>query len=203
MNGMPTSLALLTVGRLALVPPMILSVDGPTAVMAVLLTVFVVADQLDGVVARRFDADDPARRTLDSIIDRVAIWAVYSASVLAGLLPVALLLLLVARDTYCAYQCGRIIAGPGIAIKADWLYRGLNLTLAGWILAAPHTGADLRQALFGLILVAAVAVAVDLTRSVSWVLDRSGQFSSQVISATQLRCMRRIDKGSVASPLSI
>lgn len=199
MREMPASLAVLTVGRLALVPLMILSVGQSTLALALSLAIFIAADLLDGVVARRHDADDCARRALDSIVDRVAIWSVYGAAVLAGLLPLAFFGLLALRDAYCAYQCGRIVAGPGIAIKADWMYRGLNLMLAAWVLIAPHVGTDLRQALFALILVAASAVAVDLTRSVSWLLDRSSGISGEVVSATRLRRLRSVDNGSEPS----
>lgn len=184
---MPLVLAAWTLGRLGLVPIIIAAFVVSPVLCAVALAAFIAADLYDGVVARELNADDPDRRALDSIVDRIAIWSVYIAVVLAGYLPPILLMLLLTRDLYCAVWCYRMMRQRGIAIKADWMHRSLNLTLAGWVVAAPLLASPLRSALFIGVLAFALFVAVDLRRCIGKVLEAPESFRDMVVPAASLR----------------
>lgn len=186
----PSVLLAWTLGRLALVPIIIVSFGVSPILTATALTAFVLADLYDGVLARQLGADDPARRILDSLVDRAAIWAVYGAVTLAGFLPPVFLVALLARDLYCGYQCQKIVRARNVAIRADWMYRGLNLMLAGWVVAAPLLHTQLRLGLFTAILAASAVVAVDLKRAVSTVIGMPSSVSAAVIPAGDIRRAR-------------
>ncbi|HEX2086949.1 MAG TPA: CDP-alcohol phosphatidyltransferase family protein, partial [Solirubrobacteraceae bacterium] len=64
----PASLLALTLGRLLLVPVIIVSFDVVPLVTTAALAIFIAADLYDGVLARQLDADDTARRTLDTLV---------------------------------------------------------------------------------------------------------------------------------------
>lgn len=181
----------LTLGRLLLIPVVIVSLDVVPVVTFAALLAFVVLDLYDGVAARQLNEDDVTRRVLDSVVDRISIWSVYVAAALGGLLPWSLLLVLAARDIYCGYWCFQLVSKRDIAIKADWLYRSLNLTLAGWIVAAPLLASGLREDLFVATCVYSAVVAVDLRRSVGIALGMKAGIRSQVIPARVLRKARR------------
>lgn len=184
---LPARLLALTLGRLLLLPVIILSFDTVPAMTAAALTVFIAADLYDGIAARQLDADDVARRVLDTLVDRLSIWPVYIAVTFAGFLPVALLALFAARDSYCGYLCFRLVNARDVAIRADWMYRSLNLMLAGWIVLAPFASSDTRASLFVAILAYSALVAVNLRRSVRVVFRMPATVRSTVISATALR----------------
>lgn len=191
MAATPRELLALTLGRLLLIPLVIVSLDAAPAVTFLALLVFVLLDLYDGVVARRLDQDNVTRRVLDSTVDRISIWSVYLAATLVGLLPASLLLLLAVRDIYCGYWCLRLISERNIAIKADWLYRSLNLVLAVWIVLAPLTSAGLRTKLFLALCAYSVLVAMDLRRSIGILLEAGSGLRSQVIPASVLRKTER------------
>jgi phosphatidylglycerophosphate synthase len=186
VRTVPGKLLALTLGRLALVPIVLLSLETP-AVSGLALAAFVALDLYDGVAARGLGADDLTRRALDSIVDRISIWSVYLAVTLLGLLPPILLAALVARDLFCAHWCRRIVLERGVAISADWLYRGLNLALAGWVVAAPLLSGPARASLFAVVLAAAAVVAYDLMRSSRWLLARPAGTTPEVVAAGWLR----------------
>lgn len=184
---MPPVLLAWTLGRLGLVPIIIGAFVVSPLLTAIALAAFIAADLFDGVLARDLDADGPSRRVLDSLVDRVAIWSVLIAVSLAGYLPPLLLGLLLIRDLYCARWCYRMVSARNVAIRADWLYRGLNLTLAGWVAMAPLIGNTGRIAMFTGILAFAVLVAVDLRRCVGKVLAAPPSVRDLVLRAGALR----------------
>lgn len=186
-SGVPASLLTLTLGRLLFVPLIILSFDRVPLVTAVALGVFVLIDLYDGVLARRQHADDPPRRVLDTVVDRLSIWPVYLAVTLMGFLPPVLLLLFLARDLYCAFWCYRMLAEREVVIRADWMYRSLNLMLAGWVIAAPLVETSILNGLFVGILGFSVAVALDLKRSAVVVLQMPDHVRAAVLPAGTLR----------------
>lgn len=181
-----------TVVRLAFIPAVIATFMTAPAVTTTCLMAFMVADLYDGVLARRFDADGPRRRALDSIIDRLAIDACLIAACTAGALPLSLLIGFLVRDLYCSIVCEQMMRTRGVAIKTDLVYRGLSFAIAVWAIAAPFLAATTRTALAAGLLAAAVLVAVDLTRSVRLVLEAPADIVHRVIPATALR------RGSVA-----
>lgn len=201
LGPIPMVLVALTVGRLAFVPAIIVAIPVSAILTGGLLALFVAMDLYDGVLARGLDADDPARRVLDSIVDRLSIWAVYAAIVAMGLLPLELFGLLLARDLYCGWLCHQVVRRQGVAIRADWMYRTLNLMLAGWVILAPLVESTLRVGLFLAAFALSVAVAVDLKRSVEFVLRRGGAIEGSVISASVLRADR--SAGDLAAPIAV
>jgi len=186
VSQIPFVLLAWTLGRLGLVPVVIGAFVISPPLTAVALMVFVAADLYDGVLARDLDADGPSRRVLDSLVDRIAIWSVLVAVSLAGYLPPLLLGLLVIRDLYCALWCYRMLSTRNIAIRADWLYRTLNLMLAGWVVIAPLIGSTSRSVAFIAILAFSVLVAVDLRRCVVRVLT-TPSVRDAVLGASALR----------------
>lgn len=200
MASIQRKLLVLTLGRLLLVPLIIVSLGVEPVITFSALVVFILLDLYDGVAARHLGGDDVSRRVLDSAVDRVSIWSVYIAAALFGFLPLPLLLVLAARDLYCGYWCYRLIAERDIAIKADWLYRSLNLALAGWIVVAPLATAGLRINLFLVICIYSAAVAVDLRRSIGTALSMPTDVSSRVIPASVLRSAKSQTTRSVVAP---
>jgi len=199
-RGIPASLLTLTLGRLFFVPVIILSFDRAPAVTAGALVAFILLDLYDGVLARQQNADDPPRRVLDTVVDRLSIWPVYVAITLLGFLPPILLLLFFARDLYCAYWCHRILTAREVVIRADWMYRSLNLMLAGWVIAAPFLQAPILNALFVGILGFSVAVALDLKRSAVTILRKPAHVRSAVLPAGALRTQHGRTQHGVERP---
>jgi phosphatidylglycerophosphate synthase len=179
-----------TVVRLAMVPIMVAAFMSSSVLTASALMVFVLADLQDGIVARRRGTDGPARRALDSTVDRIAIDVCLVAACLDGALSPILLSLFLARDLYCAGICQRMMRMGAAAIKADWLYRGLNLSVAAWAMIAPFVSFEARQALFALISVGAFAVTLDLTDAVRQVIA-TPSLHGTVTGAGVLRGARR------------
>ena len=179
--------AALTLARLCLVPVIVLSFMSVPALTIGAIALFVAADIFDGVLARKRQADGARRRALDSVVDRIGIDAGILGAYLAGVLPAFLLIALLARDAYCGVICARMVRRRGVAIKADWLYRGLNLCVAVGAMAAPFVPAALWTSGAGLLLLFAIAVAVDLTRSVRAVESAPPSLRDAVIPAGAVR----------------
>ena len=180
-------LAAFTLGRLCLIPVIVLSFMTEPVVSSAAIVLFVLADVYDGVIARRYHADGPERRALDSIVDRIGIDVCLVGAYFAGALPAVLVGALLARDAYCAVLCAGMFRERNVAIKADWLYRALNLSVAACALAAPFVSATERVAVGGVLFVAAVLVALDLTRAVRLVRRSPSQVRDTVIPAARLR----------------
>jgi phosphatidylglycerophosphate synthase len=183
-------LATLTLGRLSLVPVIMLSFMGRPFLAASALILFIAVDICDGVLARIYSADGPRRRALDSLVDRVAIDACMISACVIGELPVLLLLGLLARDAYCAAICTRMVYKQNVVIKADWLYRALNLCVAAGGIVGPLLSRSLWVSLAGVLLILSIGVAVDLTRSVR--LVETSNVRDTVLGAGALR-RRAID----------
>lgn len=176
-----------TVGRLALIPGVIVTFLVSPAITTVSLLLFIAADVFDGVLARRFEADGPSRRVLDSIVDRIAIDACLVAAWVSGAMPLLILCGLLARDLYLASLCRKMVRERKVAIKADWLYRSLNLGVAGWALLAPFISQGARTVLAALLLGFSLVVARDLRNSISKVLGGPPELRSVVVDAGLLR----------------
>ena len=180
-------LALVTVGRLLLIPLVVVTFATRPLVTAAALGLFIGLDVYDGVLGRRRGGDGPSRRALDSIVDRFAIHVVYVALTLEGFFPPVLLACMLLRDAYCAYQCSRMMRARWVAIRADWMYKLLNLSLAGWVATAPFIGSTPRTALAVVVLGYSVVVAADLTLAVRKVLTLPRHLDCVVIPAGALR----------------
>jgi phosphatidylglycerophosphate synthase len=198
--NIPRSLLVLTLGRLLLMPLIIGSFDHLPAVTTAALALFIAADLYDGVAARRLRADGTARRTLDTLVDRVSIWSGYIVVTAEGYLSVWLLVVFGVRELYAGYWCQRLLRERDVVIRADWMYRGLNLSLAGWVVAAPFLDQAGRNALFCVVLGVAAIVAMDVSRSLRLVLSMPRSVRSAVIPAGELRRDRALQRQGIPSP---
>lgn len=180
-------LAVATLSRLLFIPPLVVAMTRSTVATAALLTAFVLLDVYDGVLGRRRGTDGPSRRALDSIVDRCSIHAVYLAAMAAGLLAPWLFVALLVRDLYCAAICGHMMRERWVAIRADWVYRSLNLALAGWVVVAPLVDWHVAQVLAGAILAWGIVVAADLSRGVMRILADPADLRGVVVGASRLR----------------
>jgi phosphatidylglycerophosphate synthase len=182
------SLAGLTVGRLVLIPAVILFIsEGARLATFLTLTAFLLVDYFDGVIARRRGADGPTRRALDSASDRIAIWAVLITMVALSYAALPIILLLAMRDVYCVYLCAQPMRERFVAIGADWPYRGLNACLALWVIIAPEISHPARTAALGGIALFSLFVAYDLRIVTMRVRALPGSVVARVISAGELR----------------
>jgi phosphatidylglycerophosphate synthase len=179
-----------TIARLGLIPLVVATFMVHPAVTAACLGAFMVADLYDGVLARRFDADGPGRRALDSGIDRVAIDACLVGAWAVGALPGLVLLGFLVRDLYCSVLCAWMFSRCRAAINADLLYRGLSFLIAIWALVAPLLTQPARTASAAVLLGLAVMVAADLTRGVRRVVGSPQDLAGRVIPAGALRTRR-------------
>lgn len=177
----------ITVGRLALIPGVIASFLVSPAITTAFLLLFIAADVFDGVLARRFEADGPSRRALDSIVDRLAIDACLVAAWASGAMPLLVLGGLLARDLYLAALCRKMVKERKVAIKADWLYKLLNLAIAAWALLAPFVSQETRTVLAAALLGFSLLVARDLKNSISKVLKGPPELRNVVVDAGVLR----------------
>lgn len=181
----------ITMARLGLAPIMVASFMTSPAITTMALAIFVLADVQDGVVARRRGSDGPARRALDSAVDRLTIDTCLIAACLGGALSPILLGAFLLRDLYCARICAHMMGIAKVAIKADWLYRALNLSVAAWATLAPFISSDVRMSLFVAVLAGGCIVAFDLSRSVRSVLADPA-LRGVVVNAGYLRRARQI-----------
>ncbi len=183
------ALVAVTLARLSLVPIILLSFMRFPAITIWAIVLFVVFDIFDGVFARARNADGPQRRALDSAVDRIGIDAGIVGAYIAGILPAFLLAALLIRDAYCAAICARMMYRRRVAIKADWVYRTLNLTVAAGAISAPFISQRIWVPMAGFMFIFAIVVAVDLTRLVSFVERSPRDLRTTVVSATALRRM--------------
>lgn len=186
-----------TVARLALVPLILVTFTRSPGLTSIVIALFVATDVYDGVLARRHGEDGPARRALDSAVDRLTIDSCLIGACIAGVLPPAILLGLLARDAYLALICSRMMRTRRVAIKADWLYRALNLSVAGWALLVPFVSAAAATALALLLLAFSLVVAIDLTLLVKKVLSAPPAVRDTVIGAGALRGTADLDKSAL------
>lgn len=180
-------LAAFTVARLALIPPVIATFMVHPAVTAACLGAFMFADLFDGVLARRFDADGPGRRALDSVTDRVAIDACLIGAWTTGAMPGLVLVGFLTRDLLCSALSTWMFCRRRAAIKADILYQGLSFLVGIWALAAPLLTQVQRAWTAILLLGFAFVVAADLARGVRRVVASPRDIEGTLIPAASLR----------------
>ena len=185
------ALRLLTLGRLVFVPIIIASFMVSPLVTTAALLLFVITDVYDGRIARSLDADGPGRRALDSIVDRVSIDACLIGAWFSGALPLPILCALLIRDLYLGLICRGMMSLRQVAIKADWLYRSLNLCVAAWAIATPFLSANAKTGSALVLLGFSLIVAFDLTRSVRMVLSAPPSMRNVVVDAGWLRRQMR------------
>lgn len=90
----------ISLGRIALIPVLVVAIlawDAPTLALWI-LAVLVVSDWLDGKIARLWNMRSTWGERLDPIADRILVAVVPVAFVLAGYIPVWVVVVLLARD---------------------------------------------------------------------------------------------------------
>lgn len=187
----------LTIARLVLVPPIIVTFMVAPLVTAICMAAFMAVDLGDGALARRWCGEDVTRRALDSLVDRVAIDTCLVGAAAVGAMPVILVGALLMRDLYCGAICAHMVHTRRVAIKADVVYRALNASVAAWALTAPFITPTARDVLAGLVLLFAMIVARDLSSLVNAVLAGPRSEAGRVVDAGELRSARRT--GTVSS----
>jgi phosphatidylglycerophosphate synthase len=187
VGDIPAILMVWTLGRLLLIPMILVGFVLSPSLCAMALIAFIGADIYDGVLARGLNADGVGRRVLDSLIDRASVWTVLVILSVMGYLNPVLLGLLMARDVYCAWWCYRMLRRQRVAIKADWLHRCLNLAIAAWVISATMTSDLQRSVTFVLVLIFSIFVAVDLRSCVRRVLEDPRTSWGKVVPARSLR----------------
>jgi phosphatidylglycerophosphate synthase len=187
VSHVPARVLAITLGRLLVVPIIILAFDRAQVVVIGALIAFIAVDLFDGVLARDLHADDTARRVLDTVVDRSSVYPVYVWLTVTGWLPAWLLALFIAREAYCAYWGYVLLRRRAAIVKADWFYRSFNLTLAGWVIVAPLVSHAAGAWIFFAVLVYSLAVARDLALSVRVVLAMTTQVHGLVLPAGELR----------------
>lgn len=184
-------LAAFTIGRLTIVPIVVLGIASREPLVGALaLLAFMVADYFDGVFARSWNSDGATRRAIDSVVDRLAIWIVLSTLSVVGILAPLLLLIWLARDAYCVYWPARVMKARRVVIGADWPYRALNVSLGLWAIAAPFVSAEAASVSFAGVLLVAFAVAADLRNAGHGVLLLPPGVRGVVIPAGAFRTKR-------------
>ena len=90
---------LITIGRLILVPLVIVMIINERWLAAFLLFVAAgISDAVDGFIAKRFDMGSELGAYLDPIADKALIVSIYITLAVVGAVPVWLVVLVVARD---------------------------------------------------------------------------------------------------------
>lgn len=133
---------LLSFARIAVLPIIYLDLVDDRLVRAfVLLVVFAATDWLDGYIARRFDQVSELGALLDPISDRVLFVVVGIGFVVAGIVPLWVVLLLIARDLAVMLVGGVLLLKgrsqlPEVTRIGKAATFGLMWAFPTWLLAA-------------------------------------------------------------------
>lgn len=194
-------LTALTVARLGFIPFVITFLIAHRQGLAIVcLWAFLLADQFDGAIARRQNADGPARRTLDSLSDHLAIWSVYAVMAALSYASLPIVAVLGLRDVYCALSCRTIMRERYVAIGADLPYRARSALLAGWVMAAPYISAPVRTSALAAIAGFGLIVALDLRQATSRIRAMPMSITATVISARALRTRQALELSRIPIP---
>jgi phosphatidylglycerophosphate synthase len=169
------------------VPFIVISFMTSPVVTAAALLCFMVADLMDGVIARRRGGDGMERRVADTIVDRVAIAACLIGATAAGALPFALLIGFLLRDVYCACLCWHLLRKRGLAIRVDGFYRVPSFVVVAWALAAPFVSVSLRVVAAAVTLAVFTIIAADLSRLVWRLSTASFEAEGPLVDARAVR----------------
>ncbi|MEN5081743.1 CDP-alcohol phosphatidyltransferase family protein [Bosea sp. TWI1241] len=123
---------LITIGRLGLVPLVIMAIASGLWQLAFVLFVLAgLSDALDGFIARRFDMRSELGGFLDPLADKALIVSIYVTLALVGVVPVWLVVLIVSRDVM-------IVAG----VILSWLL-ARPLQMAPFLVSKLNTAAQI------------------------------------------------------------
>jgi cardiolipin synthase len=163
-NGM-TIPNLITVGRLIIVPLVVVTIlDGNWLLAFLLFALAGISDALDGFIAKRFDMASELGAYLDPLADKALIVSIYVTLAVVGALPVWLVALVVARDLMivAAVLLSQMLARP-VTIRPlliSKLNTAAQIGFAALMLATRAFGVDAGMATgIGLALVALLTAA--------------------------------------------
>ncbi|MEC4682291.1 MAG: CDP-diacylglycerol--glycerol-3-phosphate 3-phosphatidyltransferase [Nitrospirota bacterium] len=129
---------ILTLGRIFLIPAVILADHspkaGPSHLAAFLFLIASLTDLLDGYIARRFNMVTSMGKLLDPVADKILVSAVLFLLVAHALLPAILAIIVVARE-FAVSGLRSVAASQGIIIpaenlgKAKMVFQTVSITL--------------------------------------------------------------------------
>ena len=147
---------IITIGRLVLVPFLIVMITQQRFVVAVLCFVVAgVSDAVDGFIAKRFRLTTELGALMDPIADKALLMSIYVTLAIVGTLPGWLAITVVSRDVMIM-----------IGVVVAWLM-GRPLTIKPLAVSKVNTAA---QIAFAGIVLAASAFAFDLGEVRTWMM---------------------------------
>lgn len=126
---------------------------------AIVFLVIGSTDWVDGTLARALDQETELGRLLDPIADRVALVAAVVGGTIAGIVPLAITILLVTREVVMALAAAWFLRTTGETLHVRWLGKAATFLLYG---AVPS------------FYLGALGVAGDLFTVVGWVAGLVG-----------------------------
>lgn len=163
---------LVTLVRLVLLAPVcVLLLDGPDTLAVVLLLVWACTDWIDGMLARMLGQTSRTGEIIDPIADRIGLAAIAATLAVAGLLPWAVLVLIVVVDVAMAVLATRAALGGRIAVSMLGKVRTFLLMTSVFLLVAAAAWAP---GLLGAVQVLLwIAVALHVVSGVDYILRAS------------------------------
>lgn len=141
-NRIFTVANIITFARLCLIPiSVVLLLDDQNIVATVLFGIAAATDFLDGMVARKTNTVTRLGQLLDPLVDRILIIAAVIGLLLAGRLPLWIVILVLLRDAYLLGGGAFLLKGHGIRIPVSYIGKVamwfLCIGCAGLILNMP------------------------------------------------------------------
>lgn len=172
----------LSAARIVLIVPLVMAIlHGEFRIAFALFAIAGLTDGLDGFLARRFDWRTPLGGILDPAADKLMTVSVFIALAFAGLVPMWLALLMVARDGVIVggvlvYRVwvGRFRAAASPISKINTLSMLLYVVSVLSSAAFGWPGAPVTIALGGILTATAIASGLDYVRMGSAMARRGG-----------------------------
>ncbi len=98
---------------------------------AIVFLVIGSTDWVDGALARALDQESELGRLLDPIADRVALVAAVIGGTIAGIVPLVITVLLVAREVLMALAAAWFLKKTGETLHVRWLGKAATFLLYG------------------------------------------------------------------------
>lgn len=156
---------LITIGRLIIVPLVVVMIlDGNWLMAFLLFALAGISDAVDGFIAKRFDMASELGAYLDPLADKALIVSIYVTLAFVGAVPVWLVALVVARDLMivAAVLLSQMLAKP-VTVKplvVSKLNTAAQIGLAALMLGTRAFGVDAGMAIaVGLALIALLTLA--------------------------------------------
>ncbi len=110
-------------------------VEQDNAIALSLMSVAVVSDILDGIIARRMGAESSMGKILDPLADKIFIGTMIVILVFFRGFPIWLVAIIIFRDTLVLLSALMLIRKRRIVLSSNWLGKGTTIMMAALILA--------------------------------------------------------------------